>query len=396
MLPYATDRELQRDPWATIGVLAACILASVAQYSSPEVYQALLLDPEQFTWWSMLTTTLAQGSIIQLIVFGLFLWTFSSHLEDIVGPDWLLAIFVSTTLVGATVHLLTPTLGLQAVVGPVGMNGPIAAMLAIFVIRLPATRVELFGYSMRMRQGGSLTLTVIWAAGVFVLADLFLRLLRDFCGPVRLTTFLGLWTCAGVGAAWALLLPPLRKAADEAVLHEADGFAAAHTYGAAGMAVEEQLLKRPNDPHLRLQAAHYFQHRGKTLNRALEHYAEAIRLLLKAGSASEALAAWEKAGAVFTADQFDPDVMCDLAVAADNSGEHGSARELYAAVATVHPNSRTAPTAAFRLAAMLDRTGDAAGAQEWYRAVIKNWPNSQEELDAEDGLKKTGRRLEGG
>ncbi len=394
MLPYATDRELQRDPWATIGVLAACVLASVAQYTSPEVYRMLLLDPEQFHWWSMLTTTLAQGSIIQLIVFGLFLWTFSSHLEDIIGPAWLLAIFVSTTLVGATVHLLTPTLGLQAVVGPVGMNGPVAAMLAIFVIRLPATRVELFGYSMRMRQGGSLTLPVIWAAGVFVLADLLLRLLRDYCGPVRLTTFLGLWTCAGVGVAWALLLPALRKAADEAVLHEAGGFAAAGTYGAAGMAVEEQLLKRPNDPQLRLQAAHYFQHRGKTLSRALEHYTEAIRLLLKAGRPVEALAAWEKAATAFTPEQFDPGVVCDLAVAADNAGECAIARELYQAVATSHPNSRTAPTAAFRLAAMLERTGDAGRAQEWYRAVIKNWPNSQEELDAEVALKRMGRRLD--
>lgn len=395
MLPYATDRELQRDPWATVGILAACILASVAQYFSPEVYRVLLLDPEQFHWWSMLTTTFAQGSIIQLLVFGLFLWTFSSHLEDIIGPAWLLAIFFSSTLIGAAVHLLTPTLGLEAVVGPVGMNGPIAAMLAVFVIRLPATRVELFGYSMRMRQGGSLTLTVIWAAGIFVLADLFLRFLRDFCGPVKLTTIIALWACAGVGVVWALLLPALRKAADEAVLQEANGFAAARTYGAAGMAVEEQLLKRPNDPQLRLQAAHYFQHRGKTLNRALEHYTEAIRLLLRAGRPVEALAAWEKAATAFTPEQLDPDVMCDLAVAADNSGEYGSARELYSAVATGHPNSRTAPTAAFRLAAMLDRMGDAARAQEWYRAVIKNWPNSQEELDAEVALKRMGRRLEG-
>ncbi len=391
MLPYATDRELQRDPWATVGIIAACILALVAQCSSPKVYESLLLDPEQFHWWSMFTTTLAQGSIIQLLVFGLFLWTFSSHLEDIIGPAWLLAIFFSSTLVGAAVHLLAPTLGLQAVAGPVGMNGPIAAMLAIFVIRLPTTRVELFGYSMRMRQGGSLTLTVIWAAGIFVLADLFLRFLRDFCGPVKLTTIIALWVCAGVGVVWALLLPALREAADEAVLQEADGFAAARTYGAAGMAVEEQLLKRPNDPHLRLQAAHYFQHREKTLLRALEHYTEAIRLLLRAGRPLEALAAWERAATAFSPEQLDPEVMCDLAVAADNSGEYGSARELYAAVAAGHPNSRTAPTAAFRLAAMLDRMGDVARAREWYQAVIKNWPNSQEELDAEVALKRMGR-----
>ena len=384
MLPYSTDRQLQRTPWATISLIALCAIIEGFALANPGLRELLALNPSAFHLWQPLTAMFAHADPMHLIGNMLFLWVFGSHVEDTIGIPRYLLIFVTAGFAGDWLQSAMDLAFLHQVRGGIGASGAIMGLVAIFALRYRTVNVNcLYCWYYRC---GTFQIKAIWLGAIYFALDLFEGTTTGALGaPSMVGNFahVGGFVC---GVVWSFILKLPDAAAVDEDRDTAAGFAAAGAFGAAAAAMTEAIEHAPADPDLRRQMASYLDMKPETAPLALPQWDAAFRLWVSRDELETALENWNKACGRHQPQDFDPQTVFDLAVALDKRGHDTEAAAAYAALAQQHREFRDAPLAGLRLAHMLARHGRADQARQWYQYVQTTWPESEEALTAEGEL----------
>jgi len=389
LIPYSTERELQRMPYATISLIVVNVICAGVFWPQAELFQQLWLHPDELLWWQPITHMFMHGGLDHLGGNMLFLWLFGAHAEDVLGISKYLLLYFSGGLTAAALQIGSAFFFDTPLLPMLGASGAVMALVALFATRFRHVKISFFYFW--YYRAGTFEMDAIWVAAFYFVMDLFtgftFGLLQTSGGTAHFAHIGGFIT--GLGWAFGLRLPA--QAHIERADAEMRQWATAGAYEAAGVAAEVEAIKHPNDPNLRWRAASYFEMKPLTRERAIPLYNEALRIWLDQGRHEEAFEHWDRLMSDHQLEQFDPEVMCDLAVARENAGQYQAATHLYSDIVQHHPRSRPAPLAALRLGQLLARMGQLDAASRWYHHVTRTWPDSQEALRARTELRRLSR-----
>jgi membrane associated rhomboid family serine protease len=387
MFPYSTDRELQRTPWATISIIALCTIIEGFALAHPQLRALLATNPEAFHWWQPLTSMFAHGDPMHLIGNMVVFWVFGAHVEDTIGIPKFLILYVATGLGGDWAQAMADLAFLHHVQGSIGASGAIMGLFAIFIVRYRNVNVNCF-YWYYMWYG-TWQIKAIYLGAIYVVMDLWGGLSSGGLGLEGGVAYFAHLGSFATGVACAYLLRMPTAAAVDEDRDTAAGFAAAGAFGAAAAAMAEAIQHAPADPSLRRQMASYLDMKPETAHLALPEWNAALRLWLMRDEPETALENWNKACGRHQPQDFDPQVVLDLALMLDKRGHDTEAAAAYAALAQHHYDFSDAPLAALRLAELLASHGRSDQARQWYCYLRTTWPDSEEALTAEGKLSRT-------
>jgi len=150
-LPYATDRERKRIPYATYSLIGINLLTYLGLHtlSSPQsVYAAQMqlgFVPAHGNWQSVITSMFVHLNALHLFSNLVFLWVFGSLVEDTLGVALFLTLLFGSQLGANLVHAgIVQYFGSANVAKPViGASGAVAGLLGLAVIRFYRTRLRI-------------------------------------------------------------------------------------------------------------------------------------------------------------------------------------------------------------------------------------------------------------
>jgi membrane associated rhomboid family serine protease len=381
LIPYSTERERERIPYATIALIGANVAVAAITFAHPEATLLLALTPKHLYLWQPLTAMFTRAGLEHLIGNMLPLWLFGAHVEDTVGIPRYLLLYLSAGVAADLLQTGGDLATLGEVRGGLGASGCIMGLVAVFATRYRKVKVNtLYCWYYRI---GTWQVAAVYVAAGYVMLDVVLGSLGFFGVHDRIAHFAHLGGfAAGIG--WAYAPHPPAEAAKERARGNAAELAAAGAYGAAAAALEAALRKRPDDAALHNEAATYSGLDDRTRSRAVLHWSRALRLWLAQGQRDLALEEWLRAKRRYDLREFDPALLCDLGIVLGEEGRYEEAVEAYGAAAR-HPGAgRTGPTAAMRTARLPEQIGRRDRAQEWYAYLVRTWPDSPESLEAAD------------
>ncbi|MEN6641890.1 MAG: rhomboid family intramembrane serine protease [Armatimonadia bacterium] len=381
-IPYSTDRQLLRTPWATISIIALCAVIEGFALYRPGLRDLLAFNPEAFHWWQPLTAMFAHADPMHLIGNMLFLWIFGSHVEDTIGIPRYLLLYVTAGFAGDWLQGMTDVFFLHGVRGGIGASGAIMGLVALFALRYRKVKVNIW-YWYYYVYSGVWKVPALYVGAFYFACDLLEGAGSGLMGmPSMVGNFAHVGGFLG-GVIWCYALRlPTAAAVDEDV-ETATEFAAAGAYGAAAGAMAEAVEHDPGNPELRRQKALFLQMKDRTAHLALPEWNAAFLLWVQRDEPESALDAWREARRVFEIEAFDPDVVWRLAVDWEKHGHAEMAAELYNALAR-RDGFADAPRAALRLGDLLARQGHVERARQWYGYVRRTWPDSAEAFEADD------------
>ncbi len=389
LIPYSTERELQRLPLATIILIGINLVLAVLTWSDFELFTTLMFNPARPGWWQPVTHTFTHLGPLHLIGNMVFLWVFGSHVEDTIGVWRFLLLYFSAGLSAWVLQIASDLLFLDGLRGGAGASGCIMGLVALFAIRFRRVKINLFYWW--WFYVGTWQVAAIWMALAYFVMDLGLGI---GLGSAGLASGVAHFAHVGgfiAGPVWSYALHLPAAAHTDEASEEFARLAASGVYEMAGAAVEQELVARPNDPDLHRRAASYFEMKAHTRPRAIPHWNKALHLWLRQGRENDAFRCWDRLMYDHRPALFDPETMCDLAVARENAGQLQQAAEFNQASACDHADTRPAAIAALRLANLLSRTGYTELAREWYHRIIQRWPDQLECLEATNQLRRLNR-----
>jgi membrane associated rhomboid family serine protease len=382
--PYSTDRDLERVPWATISLIAVNVLCLLC-WLDPALLERLILNPEAFGIWQLLTSMFMHGGIMHLAGNMVFLWVFGSHVEDTIGIPKYLLLYFSAGL-GAEALQSAADLGfLHALRPSLGASGAIMGLVALFCTRFRKVNVN-FWYLIYFRAG-TFAVRAMWVAIFYMVLNVGEGVLFGVMGVGGGVAFFAHIGGFLTGLAWSYGLRLPEAAMAEEQTEAARTLAAAGAYETAAASLETALERTPNDPELHRQAAQYLGAREKTRGRAAEHWDAALRLWLREGKVEEALTTWERLQGTYQPAQFSPATLMALGRALESGGWIGQAAAVYQGIVQGHPQRTEAPAAALRLARLAAAAGRPDTARQWCEYLCKRWPECYEALEAGERLR---------
>jgi membrane associated rhomboid family serine protease len=390
LLPYSTERRLERVPWATIILIAANVIVAGVTWTSPELMLALIYHPSDFHWYQPLTSLFIHAGPFHLAGNMLCLWVFGSHVEDALGARRFLLIYLSSGLCATALQGLSDLTFLHHLQGGLGASGAVMGVVALCCTRFRKVKVNIL-YWVWVRVG-TFQAEALWVAIAFIALEFILGIVSGAVGTtggVAHFAHVGGFMC-GLAWTYALRIPDVVQV--EEVRHTADGFAKAGAHGAAGLVIEEELEQRPYDADLHVQAAEHLAMEPKTFDRAVEHWNAALRLWVAQGQTELACERWLDIGALCPADALDPETAYTLALGLEHAGEVAEAVRLYTAVAQAGADLAEGPAATLRLADLLATRGADQQARRWYEHLAATWPESGEALEAPARIHRLERR----
>jgi membrane associated rhomboid family serine protease len=148
-LPIGTDRPQRRPTLINHALIAANVIVYIVQALStrfdpalgdaqapPGWTATLLLDPDHFHLWSLITSAFLHAGLLHLLGNMLFLWVFGPNVEDRFGRIGYLAFYLSGAAASGAAHMAFSDS--QAL----GASGAIAAVTGAYLVLFPKTRVR--------------------------------------------------------------------------------------------------------------------------------------------------------------------------------------------------------------------------------------------------------------
>lgn len=389
MIPYSTDRELQRTPWATISIIVLCTVIEIICLVNPALRESLALNPEAFRLWQPFTAMFAHADPLHLIGNMLFLWVFGSHAEDAVGIPRYLLIYVTAGLAGDWLQPMADQIFLHHIRGGIGASGAIMGLLALFAIRFRSTKVNFF-YWYSYLYSGTFQVPALWVGAIYFVLDLaqgFATGAAHVGSAVGNFAHIGGFIC-GLGWAYGLRLPAAASVDEQQ--ETAAQFASAGAFEAAGAAMEDALRKDPGNPELWMRAARYYGQKGTTRSRAVPMWASALQLWLRHDDHEAVVAHWPEAIREFPPESFEPDLLTRIGRELEHAGQMEEAIRAYAAAVQNGGEEERHAVTAMHLADLCVARGDVDGGRGWYQFLAQRWPDSREALDVPQRLAKLG------
>ena len=397
-LPYGTDRRGRRVPFVTYTLIGLNVVAYL--FTGPSSFDRWGLVPNAPHFTALLTGMFLHVSPAHLLGNMLFLWIFGGHVEEALGREAFLALYLGGGIAAGLLHLAIVLLHGTDVSEPlVGASGAISAILAPFAVRFHRAHIRLYWLLAGLTASKWAVLEVpavsglmLWLGWNVVGGISFLWI------PVALKATLG-WLLPPSGTAYwahiggfafglvaAELTGLLRDGRQDYLLQDART-AAAKGREATTLAVRKYRAFLDFDPDngqvraelARLLAVPLEANRETVENARLEAGLEmlaAVRALLKRGEMSEAVRCTGEARALGLILGLTPRERLRLGGAAENLGDTETALVLLRALVRETPDAPEDEMARLKLGELL-RTRDSKESQAVLAGFLAKYPHSE-------------------
>ena len=168
-LPFGTDRRGRRVPWVTYTLIALNV--AVYLLTGPDAAGRWGLTPDHPHFFTLLTGLFLHAGLGHLVGNMVFLWLFGPHVEEALGREAFLALYLGGGIAAGLLHLSIVLLRGQDVSAPlVGASGAISAILAPFAVRFHRANIRLFWIpaSLFFRSWGQLEVPAVSGLGLWL------------------------------------------------------------------------------------------------------------------------------------------------------------------------------------------------------------------------------------
>ena len=377
-IPYSTDRHGRRVPFVTYTLIGLNVL--VYLFTGPTSYDHWGLVPSAPRFSALLTGLFLHVSPAHLLGNMLFLWIFGRHVEEALGWQAFLALYLGGGIAAGLLHLAVVLLhGTDTSVPLVGASGAISAILAPFAVRFHRASVRLFWVpaALFFREWGVLEVPAVsglvlwicwnvvggicflWLPDSFSLQHPWLQLLL----PPTKTAY---WAHVGgfvFGLVAAELAGLLHDGRQDYLLQDARAAAAkgAADFTAAARSYRAFLEIDPDNAPVRAELARFLAASAVSDVKAVEEarieagleMLSAIRAFLKRGETAEAARRTAEALALNLALPLTPRERLRLGSAAEKTEDSETAVSLFRALVAETPDAPEDEMARLKLGELL-------------------------------------------
>ncbi|MGI4790211.1 MAG: rhomboid family intramembrane serine protease [Janthinobacterium lividum] len=376
-LPFSTDRRGRRTPWVTYTLIALNVL--VYCFTGPTTYERWGLIPNAPHFIALLTGIFIHVSLAHIFWNMMFLWLFGPHVEEALGWEAFLALYLGGGIAAGLLHMAIILLYAPKVVVPlVGASGAISAILAPFAIRFHRAQIRMFWLPGALFGSSWGQLEVPAVAGVVV------WMLQNIGGGVYFiinpqpggTAY---WAHIGgfvFGLIAAELTGLLRDGRQDYLLQDARS-AGARGHESLDLAIKKYrafLDRDPNNGLVRLELAHLLAAPDEP--EAVREMLGAVRVFLKRDQFPQAARCVGDAQALGLPLPLTPRERLRLAGTLEATGETDTAIALLNALLQETPDSPEDEMARLKLGQLL-RERDPARANDVLDSFLTKYPHSQ-------------------
>jgi len=144
-LPFSTDRRGLRVPWVTYTLIAVNVITYLFTCHDPGAFERWGLIPARPHATALLTGIFLHVSVAHLFWNMVFLWLFGPHVEEALGWEAFLALYLGGGIAAGLLHMaIILSRGEIVYVPLVGASGAISAILAPFAIRFHRAQIRLY------------------------------------------------------------------------------------------------------------------------------------------------------------------------------------------------------------------------------------------------------------
>ena len=397
-LPFGTDRRGRRVPWATYSLIAINVIAY--RLTGPQAVPVWGFIPDHPHFFALLTGLFIHTGPAHLIGNMVFLWVFGPHVEEALGREAFLALYLGGGIAASLLHMSIVLLRAQETSAPlVGASGAISAILAPFAVRFHRANIRLFWIpaSLFFREWGQLEVPALAGVGLWlfwnVVGGLSFLWLSDaqkaasWWLPIASNT--AYWAHIGgfvFGLVAAELTGLLRDGRQDYLLQDARS-AAARGQEALDLALRKYRAFLDHDldnapvraEMARLLAAHQGTNAREVeearLGAGLEMLG-AIRAFLRTNGLAQAARCAGEAQALGLALALTPRERLRLAGAAEEMGEAETAIALLRAITEETPTAVEDEMARLKLGQLL-LGSDPLEAKRWLSGLLAKYPQSE-------------------
>ena len=375
-LPFSTDRRGRRVPWVTYTLIGLNVVAYC--FTGPDAYARWGLVPNAPRFSALLTGIFIHVSLAHIFWNMMFLWLFGPHVEEALGWEAYLALYLGGGIAAGLLHMAIILLYAPKVVVPlVGASGAISAILAPFAIRFHRAQIRLFWLpgSLFGSTWGQLEVPAVAGVGVWMLQNLgggILFLINPQPGGTAYWAHIGGFV---FGLVAAELTGLLRDGRQEYLLQDA------RSAGALGQETLELAIRKyrsfldrdPGNALVRGELAHLLA--GQDRPEAVRELTGAVRAFLKRGQAPQAAQCAADAAVLGLLLPLTARERLRLAVTLETLGESDAALPLLRAVIDETPNAPEDEMARLKLGQLL-QARDPVEAKAVLASFLTKYPQS--------------------
>jgi membrane associated rhomboid family serine protease len=141
-LPFGTDRRGRCVPWVTYTLIGLNVAAYCV--TGPSDFARWGLVPNAPHFLSLITGLFLHEGLGHLLGNMIFLWVFGPHVEEALGREAYLALYLGGGIAASLMHMAIILLRGEVVASPlIGASGAISAILAPFAIRFHRAQIRL-------------------------------------------------------------------------------------------------------------------------------------------------------------------------------------------------------------------------------------------------------------
>ena len=396
-LPFGTDRRGRRVPWVTYSLIA---LNTAAYFlAGPDAAPRWGLIPDHPHFIALLTGLFLHASLGHLVGNMVFLWVFGPHVEEALGREAFLALYLGGGIAASLLHMSIVLLRGQETSAPlIGASGAISAILAPFAVRFHRANIRLFWIpaSLFFREWGQLEVPALSGLGLWLLWNVAGGLSFLWLSEAQKATYWWLplssktayWAHIGgfvFGLVAAELTGLLRDGRQDYLLQDART-AAARGLGALDLALLKYrafLDHDPNNASVRAELARLLAAHPGGDTREMEEGRRAaslemlgaVRAFLKDGGLVEAARCTGEARALGLSLALTPRERLRLAGTAEGAGDIGTAVALLRALAEETPDAAEDEMARLKLGQLL-LGQEPLESKRWLSSLLEKYPQS--------------------
>lgn len=397
-LPFGTDRRGRCVPWVTYTLIALNVVAYFLRGADFAQRGGLIPDHPHF--FALLTGLFLHISPAHLIGNMVFLWVFGPHVEEALGREAFLALYLGGGIAASLLHMSIVLLRGQETSAPlVGASGAISAILAPFAVRFHRANIRLFWIpaSLFFREWGQLEVPALSGLGLWLLWNVVGGLSFLWLSEMQKTAYWWLplasntayWAHIGgfvFGLVAAELTGLLRDGRQDYLLQDARS-AAARGREALDLALRKYRAFLDRDPDnapvraemARLLAAHAGTDAREMEEARLEAGLEmlgAIRAFLKGDETPQAARCAGEARALGLSPPLTPRERLRLAGAAEGAGDVETAISLLRKLTEETPDAGEDEMARLKLGQLL-LGREPLEAKRWLSSLLQKYPQSE-------------------
>lgn len=386
-LPFGTDRRGRRVPWVTYTLIGLNVAAYAV--TGPQDFERWGLVPSEPRFPALLTGLFLHVSFAHLFWNMVFLWLFGPHVEEALGREAFLALYLGGGIAAGLLHMAIILLRGEIVSVPlVGASGAISAILAPFAIRFHRANIRLTWLPAMLffPSWGQLEVPAVAGLGLWLFQNIgggVEFLFHPVPGGTAYWAHIGGFV---FGLVAAELTGLLRDGRQDYLLQDARS-AAARGQEALDLALRKYrafLDRDPDNAPVRAELACLLvSHAGVDAHRTEEARLEArlemlgaIRAFLKANGLPQAARCAGEARALDLTLPLTARERLRLAGAAEETGDIETAIALLRALAEETPGAPEDEMARLKLGQMLLRH-EPLEAKRWLSSLLEKYPQSE-------------------